>query len=195
MGALWEVASFVFRTAGARMQQNIHFAIWGTLLLLLAPLCTLRRLPRIPQRTDPRLGINAFVYMTLARLVHFLLPDKKVWGLKATMLTKIFVGLDILSFIVQATGGSMLSGGGPDVDVRIIQIGQQIYTTGVAVQGAFIVIFAGICYTFHMRVRALVGEGAIEKHRGVNRIAWTLYAVLALIFVSTPVHLPGRGRV
>ena len=122
--------------------------------------------------------------MTLARLVNFLLPEKKVWGLKATMLTKIFVGLDIVSFIVQAIGGSMLSGGGPDVDVRIVQIGQQIYTTGVAVQGAFIVVFTGICFTFHSRVRALTREGTIEKRKGVNRIAWTLYVVLALIFVS-----------
>ena len=187
MGALWEVASFVFRTAGAKMQQNIHFAIWGTLLLLLAPLCeTLPRHPASWDDADPSPGINAFVYMTLARLINFLLPEKKVWGLQASMMTKIFVGLDIVSFIVQAIGGSMLSGGGPDVDLRIVQIGQQIYTTGVAVQGAFIVVFAGIAYTFHVRVRALVREGEIDKRKGVNRIAWTLYIVLILIFVSLP---------
>jgi hypothetical protein len=167
MGAAWELASFGLRAAGAKMQQNIHFAIWGTLLLLLAPL-----------------WINAFVYMTLARLIHFLLPEQKVWKLKASAMTKIFVGLDIVSFIVQAVGGSMLSGNGPDVDVRIVQIGQQIYTTGVGVQALFIVIFTGITYTFHMRARRYMRDGTIDRTPWVNRISWTLYAVLVLIFVS-----------
>lgn len=39
MGGIWETAGFVIKTLGARDQQQMQYAIWGTLLFLLAPLC------------------------------------------------------------------------------------------------------------------------------------------------------------
>ncbi|KAM3554712.1 hypothetical protein ARSEF4850_006339 [Beauveria asiatica] len=64
MGAAWETAAFSNRTLGAHNQQERQYALWGQLLFLLAPLSKCAR-------------INAFAYMTVARMVYFGLPDKK----------------------------------------------------------------------------------------------------------------------
>jgi len=120
--------------------------------------------------------------MTLSRLIHFLLPEQKVIKLKATWLTKIFVWLDVVSFIVQAGGGSMMSNSG-DTPANIIRIGQQVYMTGVGLQAFFIFIFLFAAYKFHRRFRELSRERFVSV-QGVNRLAWTLYIVLVLILVS-----------
>ena len=92
-GTTWETAGFIFRTLATYNQTSQGYMITSQLFILLAPL-----------------WINAFDYMTLGRMVHFFLPDQKVWGIKAKRLTLIFVLLDIGSFIMQGIGGSMLSG-------------------------------------------------------------------------------------
>lgn len=69
--------------------------------------------------------------MTTARLVQYLIPDRRVAGIKATSLTKYFVIADIVSFIVQATGGTMLSG---NPSVNTMKIGMDIYRAGIGLQ-------------------------------------------------------------
>jgi hypothetical protein len=93
MATLWETTGFILRVLATQHQASVGFATPSQLLILLAPL-----------------WINAFAYMILGRMIHFYLPDQKVWGIKAKRLTLIFVLLDIGSFIVQGIGGSMLSG-------------------------------------------------------------------------------------
>ncbi|KAJ4401150.1 hypothetical protein N0V91_008172 [Didymella pomorum] len=118
-GALFELTSFVCRTLGSRNQQNVGLATASQLLFLLAPL-----------------WINAFVYMTFGRLVHFFHPDRRCAGLKAPSIAKYFVWADIASFLVQGAGGSMLNpGNGADAQ----KIGLKVYMAGVGVQEGFIV--------------------------------------------------------
>jgi hypothetical protein len=69
--------------------------------------------------------------MTTARLVHYLIPDQRVAGIKARSLTRYFVIADIMSFIVQAVGGTMLSGNPP---VSTMKIGMDIYRAGIGLQ-------------------------------------------------------------
>ncbi|KAH7237880.1 hypothetical protein B0J15DRAFT_569523 [Fusarium solani] len=92
MGGAWETGAFIARTLGSRDQQEEQFAFWGQLLFILAPL-----------------WVNAFVYMTVARMVHFGLADKQIWNIKANKLTVLFVWIDVVCFFVQAGGGGMLS--------------------------------------------------------------------------------------
>ncbi|RYC80085.1 hypothetical protein BFJ63_vAg17029 [Fusarium oxysporum f. sp. narcissi] len=92
MGGAWETGAFIARTLGSRDQQEKQFAFWGQLLFILAPL-----------------WVNAFVYMTVARMVHLGLADKQIWNIKATKLTVLFVWIDVVCFLVQAGGGGMLS--------------------------------------------------------------------------------------
>ena len=87
MGALWEFASFSIRSAGAKHQENTALATVSQILVLLAPM-----------------WINAFLYMVLGRMIYYFVPEQKVLGVKAVKIAKIFVWLDVASFIVQLGG-------------------------------------------------------------------------------------------
>ncbi|KAI3573800.1 hypothetical protein IWW34DRAFT_823748 [Fusarium oxysporum f. sp. albedinis] len=100
MGGAWETGAFIARTLGSRDQQEEQFAFWGGFSSFWhhsIPLLTVE------------LGVNAFVYMTVARMVHFGFADKQIWNIKATKLTILFVWIDVVCFLVQAGGGGMLS--------------------------------------------------------------------------------------
>ncbi|OAK96346.1 hypothetical protein IQ06DRAFT_230184 [Phaeosphaeriaceae sp. SRC1lsM3a] len=167
MASAWETAAFVLRALGARNQQNQTLAIASQLFFLLAPL-----------------WINAFVYMTAGRLIYMLHPDKKIWGFKAMSLGKWFVWLDVFSFIVQGTGGSMLN---PGNDANTQDAGKKIYMGGVGVQEAFILLFLGLIVKFHIdalrldRQGLLVGTGMSRRAGMWKWVTYSLYAVLLLI--------------
>jgi hypothetical protein len=170
MGAVWELASFILRTLGTRDQQNEAYATASTLLFLLAPL-----------------WINAFVYMTAGRLVYFLHPKKRLWGIEAMKMGRWFVWLDILSFIVQAADGLMMN---QENGAKVIEIGKKVYMSGVGVQQLFILIFLGMIVKFHVDVLGLERDGQLcdanGSRRRVARWKWlthTLYAVLGLITI------------
>lgn len=92
MATSWETASFVFRVLGAKNPRNELYNTLSNILVILAPL-----------------WINAFAYMVMGRLVYYWLPSKSVWKIKARKMTKFFVWLDVITFLVQLGGGGMLS--------------------------------------------------------------------------------------
>ncbi|KAM0284287.1 hypothetical protein ACHAQH_002080 [Verticillium albo-atrum] len=160
MAAAWEWIAFSPKSAGARDQQVQIYAILGQLFFLLAPL-----------------WMNAFVYMTVARLVNYVLPDRSIWNLKATQLTKIFVWIDVLCFLVQAGGGNLLSGD----DERLMRIGQYIYVGGCGAQLLFIVIFCALMARLYVKMGR---AGRLDlKMRLVRVLFWALPAVLVFIMV------------
>jgi hypothetical protein len=169
-GAIWELTSFILRALGTRDQQNEAYATASTLLFLLAPL-----------------WINAFVYMTAGRLVYFLHPRKRLWGIEAVKMGRWFVWLDILSFIVQAAGGLMMN---QENGAKVIGIGKNIYMSGVGVQQLFILIFLGMIVRFHLDMLKLERDGRLCDNDGRWRsvmiwkwLTYTLYAVLGLITI------------
>ena len=81
---------------GARDPRTQAYSIGSNLLVLLSPL-----------------WVNAFAYMVVGRMIYYWLPSKSIWRLKARTLTSWFVWLDVLTFFVQATGGSMLENEDP----------------------------------------------------------------------------------
>ncbi|OAA60798.1 RTA1 domain protein [Cordyceps fumosorosea ARSEF 2679] len=160
MGAAWETAAFSLRTIGSHNQQERQYAIWGTLLFLLAPL-----------------WINAFAYMTVARMVYFGLPDKKIWGVRAVKLTVLFVWLDIICFLVQLGGGGLLSN---NDNANLTRIGMKLYTAGIGLQLGFIVIFGVMTAWFYHRMRQ------VSRGQGMGRLRfliWVMLAVLVLIMM------------
>ncbi|KAL7791535.1 RTA1 like domain-containing protein [Trichoderma ceciliae] len=179
MGGAWETIAFAFHTLGAHNQQNVTFASVWQLLFLLAPL-----------------WINAFVYMTFARMVHVFMPDRKVFFIKASDLSKFFVLADVLSFVVQATGGVMVS---PGTSASVQKIGLHVYEGGLGLQEAFILIFLALMIAFHIRITNLDQERLLlpeeinlnddnadnyddpENLKGCRRLLYALYAVLAFI--------------
>ncbi|KAH7136364.1 RTA1 like protein-domain-containing protein [Dactylonectria macrodidyma] len=162
MGSLWETVCFIVRFLGARNQQELTYVIVSTLLFLLAPI-----------------WINAFAYMVIARLVHFLLPERKAI-LSARWIAKSFVAADVLSFAVQAVGGSMLA----DDDPEQKETGRRIYIGGIAIQLLFVLIFIVVAGKFVRRLRALMTDGKLEREETwVRPVIWTVFAGLFLIVV------------
>lgn len=99
-------------------------------------------------------------------------------------LGKWFVWLDVFSFIVQGTGGSMLN---PGNDANTQDAGKKIYMGGVGVQEAFILLFLGLIVKFHIdalrldRQGLLVGTGMSRRAGMWKWVTYSLYAVLLLI--------------
>ncbi|KAF7715219.1 Uncharacterized protein PECH_008713 [Penicillium ucsense] len=160
VGTLWECIGLVMRTYSTIDQTQANTASAGQLLVLLAPL-----------------WVNAFVYMIFGRMVYYYLPEKRVLGIRAESLAKVFIWLDVSSFIVQATGGIMDSDFSPEMN----KIGLHIYTAGIAVQQFFIVIFCALIYAFHRRMR----EGAGDYSRGPHwhTLVIAMYGTLACITI------------
>ncbi|CCT63942.1 related to phospholipid-translocating ATPase [Fusarium fujikuroi] len=156
MGAAWETIGFAFKTLGSRDQQNTTYVILGQLFFLLAPL-----------------WVNAFVYMAVARMVYFRMPDRKLLGIKAIRMTLLFVWLDIILFLVQGAGGSMLSN---NDDMNVIRIGQKVYMAGVGLQLAVILIFIGITAYFYFKLRQLEG-------RSMGRMKWLILTMLTVLIL------------
>lgn len=193
MGAAWETAAFTLRTLGARDQQAMIYAILGQILFLLSPLCkqgihTLGRCFEFSfefksDMTLVRLGINAFAYMTVARMIYLGLPEKKIWGIKAVRLTTLFVWLDIVCFLVQLGGGGLLSNNG---NANLISIGMKLYTAGIGIQLGFVVIFGSMTMWFYYRMHQL--SGGVGGMGRMRYLIWALLAVLALIVVRCQLY-------
>ncbi|KAF2471871.1 uncharacterized protein BDR25DRAFT_333856, partial [Lindgomyces ingoldianus] len=165
MACCWEWASFITRALGSHNQQSLALAFVSQLLFLLAPL-----------------WINAYAYMTAGRLIWTFHPLKKIYGIKAISIGKYFVWLDILSFLVQGIGGSMLS---PGSSADTQKLGKNIYMTGVGIQGAFILLFTVLIARFHVEYLRLQNTGAVPtaKNKKWMWLTCALYVVLALIIM------------
>lgn len=94
------------RALGAQDVVQVGYVAPSQLLILLSPL-----------------WVNAFVYMVVGRMIYFWLLQKKVWKIKATSMTRFFVWMDVVIFIVQVAGGSML---GAEDDPKQAKIGLNV---------------------------------------------------------------------
>ncbi|KAF2454741.1 RTA1 like protein-domain-containing protein [Lineolata rhizophorae] len=161
MAALWETLAFVVRALGSRDQQSLGMVVIATLLLLLAPIL-----------------INAFVYMTLGRMIYYFLPERRIWRFKASSLAKTFVWLDISAFVVQGAGGNMMS---VEDSPSTNDTGRKVYMIGVGIQEFFILIFVTIAARFHIRMNDLERRRQMVRNTPWKFLSWTLYTVLVLI--------------
>lgn len=175
MGAAWETISFILHTLGSHDQQSSAYAVGHLILFLLAPL-----------------WINAFVYMTLSRMVHMMIPDRRVLRIPSTVISKLFVWADVATFIVQAAGGSMTS---PGSDANTLKWGMRIYMIGMGLQEGAILGFLSLMIAFQLKMRELEASGAayttLEDAGPAYQVAlrrwkgvfYALYAVLGAITV------------
>jgi hypothetical protein len=162
MATAWELIGFVTRALAAHNQQSVGLSFASNVLFLLAPL-----------------WVNAFAYMAAGRLIWMFHPGQRIWKVKAISIGKYFVWLDILSFLIQGTGGSMLN---PGNSASTMTLGKNIYMTGVGIQQLFIILFLALIVRFHMDLIKMEKTG--QQHRSQGRWKWltyALYVVLALI--------------
>lgn len=130
--------------------------------------------------TSGRTGTNAFAFMTVARLVYYVLPDQSLLRVKATTLTKLLVWFDVACFLVQATGGILMSNDDPGAS--LIRTGQYIYMGGCGAQLAFILVFCAMMGRFTTKIER--DSRPILNMAQVRMLVWALYAVLSFIVVS-----------
>lgn len=115
--------------------------------------------------------------MTVARMIHLGLPERKMWGIRASKLTLLFIWMDVACFIVQLGGGSLMSNNG---DGNLIRIGQKVYMAGIALQMVFIIVFGTMTVFFWKKMHQVTG-GRIGPMRF---LIWAMLAVLVLVTVS-----------
>jgi hypothetical protein len=168
MGALWELGAMVFHTLQARQQDNANYNTGYSLLFLLAPL-----------------WVNAFLYMTLGRMVNFFDESKKLAGIKAKRFGSIFVWLDISAFIVQAVGVSITTQ--TNVSSDTIMMGVHIYMGGIGLQELFIICYTTLMVKLHKRLirNEQLGINIERLHRGSMPWRWLFYGIYAGLFCIT----------
>ncbi|KAH6895985.1 RTA1 like protein-domain-containing protein [Thelonectria olida] len=167
MASLWETCAFIFRAISTKHQMSSGIYLVFQIFILLAPL-----------------WVNAFAYMTLGRMVYYFLPSRSVLRIPAVTLAAIFVGLDIISFIVQLIGGSMAGPGSPpDQQLHAVHI----YMGGIGLQEFFIVLFVGLCVVFQRdmaRLDATPSKGVVQfVKKPWASLLVTLYFSLAMITI------------
>ncbi|KAJ7161145.1 RTA1 like protein-domain-containing protein [Mycena filopes] len=154
MAGLWETTGLILRVFSILNTTSSAFGTPSTLLILLAPL-----------------WINAFLYVLMARLVYFFLPEQHVGGISAQRLSLCFVLCDITAFLMQAGGGSIISSDTP----RVALIGIHVYMGGIGLQQLFVLGFVGIVVRFHVKMRRLGGSSEWR------RPLYIMYTSLGLI--------------
>jgi hypothetical protein len=178
MGALWETVAFIVHALGTHDQQNIGYATAYQILFLLAPL-----------------WINAFVYMSFARMVHYFAPDGRVWRVKAASLAKYFVWADVGSFIIQGVGAMMTT---PGADAQVLKTGINVYMAGIGVQEAFIVFFLVLMIVFHrqrLSQERQPTEGHVSRDRSWRPLLFAMYGVLVAITVCVACSIQLRRSI
>lgn len=102
---------------------------------------------------------------------------------RRSWLTKVFVGGDVLSFLLQAGGAGLLS----SRDVGMQDTGEKIVVGGLFVQIVFFGTFvlAGVLFQVRMSRRA----SGLARERPWRKHMLGLYAVSVLIFVRSIVRV------
>lgn len=182
MAGIWETAGFALRTAGTQDLFQLGFFIPSSMLIVLAPLF-----------------LNAFIYMVLARMIHFFIPDRRCFGISATKLSRIFVSLDIFAFLVQASSSSLMSSTDPKVSRIGINVCEFLSSLskctpsssfadssltdmgGIGLQELFMLIFTGLAIQFQRKMNQLEAVEPISFRW--RPLLYSLYAGLVLITV------------
>ncbi|KAL2069856.1 hypothetical protein VTL71DRAFT_14535 [Oculimacula yallundae] len=170
MGILWEFASFSIRSIGTRHQQVTAYAFVSQILVLLAPM-----------------WINAFVYMVLGRMIYFFVPAQQIFRIKGIKIAKIFVWLDVVSFLTQVSGGVLIE---PSNSAKTQMMGIHIYMGGIGFQELCILLFTAIATRFATTMRRLErSQGATSSTQILDgkpqwrTLLYVLFAALILITV------------
>ncbi|CAI7607576.1 unnamed protein product [Penicillium manginii] len=159
-----EIAGYVCRFLGSNDTSNITLYIIQTLTILVAPAL-----------------FAASIYMVLGRLIR-LVKGEEYSPIKPSLLTKIFVGGDILSFVIQLAGSGMLSSN--------FSVGKAIILVGLAFQILFFGLFV-ICATiFHRRLARIPTSVSLSLDEDNSQLGWrdvtrVIFLASALIFVRS----------
>ncbi|KAK2629911.1 hypothetical protein QTJ16_000731 [Diplocarpon rosae] len=118
----------------------------------------------------------ASIYMILGRLIHFT-SGESMAPIRAERLTKIFVGGDVIAFLLQAGGGSMLAKAATQDTGKIVVI------VGLLVQIGFFGFFVVTSFKFHRRMGASPTSASMRGNW--QKYMYALYGASALILARS----------
>ncbi|KAM6487639.1 RTA1 like protein [Trichoderma sp. SZMC 28011] len=167
VGGGFESVGYVVRYLASKDEANIALFVIQTLLILVAPAL-----------------FAASIYMVLGRLILAVRAEAYT-PIRPTWLTKIFVGGDVLSFVVQLAGSGLLTNN--------FSLGKAIILVGLVAQLTSFGLFVVTAIIFQRR---LARNPTPESHTldSRNRMQWKsimflLYSSSALIFVRSVFRL------
>ncbi|KAJ4298051.1 hypothetical protein N0V90_005950 [Kalmusia sp. IMI 367209] len=120
----------------------------------------------------------ASVYMVLGRLIRSLRAESYS-VVSVRWLTKIFVCGDIISFVVQGTGGGVMVTG------NSMKTGERIILGGLFVQIIIFGLFVVIAAMFHARLKRQPTQASLDRSSTWRSTMVMLYMVSALIMVRS----------
>ncbi|KAJ5101777.1 hypothetical protein NUU61_003999 [Penicillium alfredii] len=169
MGAAWELLAFIFRTLQTRHQNSDTWDTLYMIFFLLAPI-----------------WINAFIYMTLGRMIYFFLPQKGLAGISAPRYGIFFVTLDIVAFLVQCAGAFLMSN--KDIGHSLMMTGLHVYMGGIGLQEFFLLCFWGLAIKLHVDMIGIEKSQEVDPakfYRGAYPWRWLFYSTyFALTMIS-----------
>ncbi|TEY39454.1 hypothetical protein BOTCAL_0455g00080 [Botryotinia calthae] len=160
-GGYMMTAGYVARYLSAKDTANIMFYSMQSLLIILPPSL-----------------YAATIYMIYGRIVLFVnAPSASIISPKN--ITKIFVGGDVVSFVMQSSGGGMMA------MASMNELGEKLIVFGLLAQLLFFSIFLIIAITFERRMRshprAFDVPARGKKHW--HQLLMLLFAAAVLIIV------------
>ncbi|CAI6340988.1 unnamed protein product [Periconia digitata] len=164
IGTLSEIGGY-----GARIGSHFDNASWA---------------PFIIQGTMLLVGplfYAATIYMMLGRTI-ILAQGEDVSLIKPKWYTRVFVGADISTLVIQGLGASIM--GTKKLELAIA--GEKIVIAGLALQTATFVFFLVASVDFHIRMNrkaSFASNGSTGNPADSIRMLWILYVISSLILV------------
>lgn len=124
--------------------------------------------------------LAATVYMTLGRLTRALNAEEHA-VISTRWVTKIYVLIDIASFVCQIFGSAVQASG----DAKGIEMGRKVVMGGLGAQLFAFFFFFVMTATLHRRLNNEPTSVSVRFELHWRRHFWVLYAVSGLIFVRS----------
>jgi tellurite resistance protein TehA-like permease len=128
--------------------------------------------------------LAATIYMTLGRLI-LALDARHLAIMNPRWTTKIYVVIDIASFVCQIMGSAMQTSGDP----AGVKQGNTIVIAGLGVQLGAFAIFILMTVVVHRRLNDEPTPTCIRAHVKWRRCFWLLYLVSTLIVIRSAFRL------
>jgi hypothetical protein len=119
--------------------------------------------------------------MTLGRIILLVQGEHHAF-IKKRFLTKMFVAIDVLSFVMQGAGAGLMAGG----TQKSLETGESIVIGGLVVQIVGFSLFVSVALLFHRRIL----KAPTQESRPESGIAWqkhlyALYGASTLILIRS----------
>ncbi|KAF2740860.1 RTM1-like protein [Polyplosphaeria fusca] len=165
IGSVLEVGGYIARAVSTKRLSDIPPYAVSSTLIIIAPVF-----------------IAAGNYLLIGRLIRAVLANDKhrVFLIPARLITRTFVGCDILSFLIQASGSGIASSGSWEGDEA--KIGTNVLICGLATQVATFVWFLAIVLRFWWHTKVGVKRDAPA---GWFRVLQAIWISSSLILVRS----------